>query len=361
MPYVWVPSVSSCDIVPCPFSDHCGVFLSVSVPDVVPPGPGLWKLNTSILEDPWRTSIHRFPSLAKWWEKGKGLIKGAFIHYCCDKSAVRSKNRDLLVRLAEHLKVKIDAGSISCLAPYHGVLSQLAKINLEAAKGAQIRSHVRWVEEGETSSAYFFRLKKNSADPWISALRESDGSIVSSPSDLCRSFGSFYTSLFSADVTDSSVQASLLANLPSALSSDQASQCEGHLSIDEYFEALQGMARHKAPGSDGLPMEFYLKLWNVTGGDLVAVRNSCLDLGCLSLSQPRGVISLSFKKGDRLDSCNWRLITLLNVDYKLASRVIAGRLLKVIHLVVDGDWAERHGGRPRNVKSNLKNGKPRLF
>ena len=36
VPYVWVPSVSSCDIVPCPFSDHCAVLLSVAVPDVVP-------------------------------------------------------------------------------------------------------------------------------------------------------------------------------------------------------------------------------------------------------------------------------------------------------------------------------------
>ena len=56
-----------------------------------------------------------------------------------------------------------------------------------------------------------------------------------------------------------------------------------------------------------------------------------------SLSQRRGVISLSFKKGDRLDPCNWRPIKLLNVDYKLASRIIAGHLLKVIHLVVDKD------------------------
>ena len=50
-PYVWVPSVSSCDIVPCPYSDHCAVLLRVTVPDVFPPGPGLWKLNISI----WRT------------------------------------------------------------------------------------------------------------------------------------------------------------------------------------------------------------------------------------------------------------------------------------------------------------------
>ena len=56
-----------------------------------------------------------------------------------------------------------------------------------------------------------------------------------------------------------------------------------------------------------------------------------------SLSQGRGVISLSFKRGDRLHPRNWRPITLLNVDYKLASQVIAGHLLKIIHLVVDKD------------------------
>ena len=26
-----------------------------------------------------------------------------------------------------------------------------------------------------------------------------------------------------------------------------------------------------------------------------------------------------------------------------------------------GDWAERHGGRPRGVKGNLKKGKPQLL
>ena len=57
----------------------------------------------------------------------------------------------------------------------------------------------------------------------------------------------------------------------------------------------------------------------------------------LSLSQRSGVISLSFKKGDRLNPCNWRPISLLNVDYKIASRCIAGRLLKVVHQVVNKD------------------------
>lgn len=52
VPFSWVPSVSSCTFIPCLFSDHCGVYLSLSIPDTVPPGPGLWKLNISILDDP---------------------------------------------------------------------------------------------------------------------------------------------------------------------------------------------------------------------------------------------------------------------------------------------------------------------
>ena len=84
-------------------------------------------------------------------------------------------------------------------------------------------------------------------------------------------------------------------------------------------------------------MEFYVKFWPVFGSDLVNVLNSCFDSGCLSLLQRRGVISLSFKKGDCLDPKNWRPISLLNVDYELAARVIVGQLLKVIHLVIDKD------------------------
>ena len=121
------------------------------------------SISTSESES-WRASIPHFPSLAKWSEKGKILIKGATTRYCCGRSAAQSKNRDL-VCLAGHLKTKIDAGSVSCLAPYQGVLSQLAKFDLEAAKGAQVRSRICWVEEVETSSQYFFRLeKKNAAD-----------------------------------------------------------------------------------------------------------------------------------------------------------------------------------------------------
>ena len=73
------------------------------------------------------------------------------------------------------------------------------------------------------------------------------------------------------------------------------------------------------------------------GSDVVEVLNASFDSGLLPSSQREALISLIFKKGDRLEHKNWRPISLLNVDYKLFARVLAGRLLKVIHAVVAPD------------------------
>ena len=46
-PSTWLHLVSSCTIVPCPFSDHDAVFLGFSIPESFPRGPGRWKLKVS--------------------------------------------------------------------------------------------------------------------------------------------------------------------------------------------------------------------------------------------------------------------------------------------------------------------------
>ena len=104
-----------------PSSDHCAVLFSYSIPDVILPGPGLWKLNISILQDAeytklitdfWlarRSSQNHFPFLSDWWELGKLKIKNLSI--------------------------------------------ELSRFELEAARSEQVRSRIRWVEEGERSLA----------------------------------------------------------------------------------------------------------------------------------------------------------------------------------------------------------------
>ena len=121
--------------------------------------------------------------------------------------------------------------------------------------------------------------------------------------------------------------------------------CVGDLSVPECLKALRGMVKNKTPGLDGLSAEFYLSFWSVLGSDLVDVLNHAFRLGFLSTSQRRGLINLVFKADDRTLLNNWRPISLLCVDYKIGSRAIAGRLLKVIDKVVSQDQTAGDPGR----------------
>ena len=349
-PYAWAPFANSCSIIPCPFSDHSLVSLNITVPEICPRGPGKWKLNISVLKDDnlvseittfwskWRLRKSGFASLQSWWDAGKSKINGLVINHCTKLASERAWSRNLLVNLASHLKSRVDSGAVSCFDVLESVRSRIAEIDLVAAKGAQVRSRVKWVEDGEQSTSYFLSLeKKNSSDRWIAAMRGSDGIVVSDISSICSSWRSFYLNLFTACSTDIDTQRDLLSNITRTLPPGEVSSCEGLLCSDEIFTALNGMARGKTPGSDGLPAEFYLAFWDTLGGDLVDVLNASFQSGLLSKSQRTAIISLSFKKGDRLLHKNWRPISLLNVDYKLCARALAGRLLKVIHHVVSPD------------------------
>ena len=135
--------------------------------------------------------------------------------------------------------MKVDSGSSSCVGGYHSAMAELAKLDLEAPQGAQVRWRAHWVEEGETFFAYFFRLKKKCGlDQWISAIKLDDGTIVSSPTDLCSAFGDFYT-LFLATPTDPGIRNFLLGNVSSSLSPCEGALCKGHLSPAECLAALQ--------------------------------------------------------------------------------------------------------------------------
>ena len=349
-PVSWLPSVSSCEILPCPFSDHSAVALSLSsIPDAVPRGPGFWKLNTSILKEPdfvseistfwsaWRDSRDSFSSLLDWWDLGKVRIRSLSIDYCRRRSVKKKERFNLLSQRVAGLKSLVDQGHVSALSDYKVALSDLQEFSLDEARGAQVRSRARWVEEGESSTAYFFRLeKKRRAESTISSLKVGDRSVTSTEGLLAAAVD-FYQNLYTSCETNPVVQDELLSNLSSSLSLEEADLCEGDLSVDECLKAVQGMAKSKTPGLDGLPAEFYLAFWSVLGSDLVDVLNHAFRVGFLSVSQRRGLINLVFKADDRCLLKNWRPISLLCVDYKIGSRAIAGRLLRVIDRVVSPD------------------------
>ena len=144
----------------------------------------------------------------------------------------------------------------------------------------------------------------------------------------------FYSDLYhmnSTSESETSLDSFLKSVSVPTLAEIQTEKCEEKLTIGECFNTLKSFQKNKTPGSDGLTVEFYLAFWTILGKHLVACLNYAHDHGELSNSQKQAVITLLEKKGkDKRLIKNWRPISLINVDTKIASKALAKRLENIL-------------------------------
>ena len=271
------------------------------------------------------------------WDNGKACFQRKIRAFCRQKASLSRRRISSLEHTLFFLRYRADRGEeVSTLI--NDTRAELEDLHRQRSRGARIRSNVQWAEEGELSTGYFFRLEKRKGECRLfSAIRTLSGVIVSSLADISRASVSFYGSLFTAKLLDISQQDFFLDKISRRLTAAQRALCEGELTLAECQAALAGMSTGKSHGLDGFPAEFYRYLWPLIGQDYVDVVNYCYFIGRLSTSQRSVVITLLYKRGDRLNMKNWRPITLLFVDYKIAAKLIANRLLLVLQFLLHTD------------------------
>ena len=204
------------------------------------------------------------------------------------------------------------------------------------AEAARIRSKVNWYEKGAKSSQYFLNLEKKMAhDKLWTNIKTSDGNYKEDTSSILEEQIKYYQNLFTSDGCDRDSAEYLTSNLETKVNETDKEMCDKEVSIDEIFNAAKLQKPDKSPGDDGISSEFYQLFWYLIGDDFVSVVKDIFRNKRLCESQYRGMITLLFKKGEREDIRNWRPITLLNVDYKFISKILAERLKKVLPKIIN--------------------------
>ena len=130
-----------------------------------------WKLNTSILkEEDYKNvikeiitnTISEYENLevdrSSIWELVKIRVKEFSIQYCC----YRNRKREYRGKLLEAKIIMLDKeiqfknGDEILEQERKALKEQLDVLYSDKGIGAQMRSKVTWVEEGERSTSYFF-------------------------------------------------------------------------------------------------------------------------------------------------------------------------------------------------------------
>lgn len=212
-------------------------------------------------------------------------------------------------------------------------MSELAnRLSRQAA-----RSHPRapvpalvpeWMNQNEKPGPYLSQLfsqPKNTFSPVV--LRQYTGVLVSKASHCAETLNQHYARISQQPITSAEIQEELLNNLTfSDTSVFSQQEAFSPITAEEVALAIRHM-RPTSPGRDGIKVTLYRVLKTWISPVLAKLFNVMLQKGTLPYAFHSGIIIPVHKGGDTTDPANYRPITLLNVDYRIFSRILKERLV----------------------------------
>ena len=351
------------NIIPGYRSDHSITIIQLKVVEETR-GRGFWKFNTSLLQDQKYSELikqiiaenieryamseenHADPNVKfcisdqLFFETLKMEIRKSTIYYSSKKKKEKERQENYIIKKIELLENNpdINQNNINEISNLKGELEILRR---DKIKGIILRSKIQWLEEGEKPTQFFATLeKRNYVNKLINKLNI-NGNIIQNQSSILHETKVFYQNLYKSKMNqkeENNIDIFLEDQIITKLSEEQKQSCELTVNNQEIKDAIKHMKNDKTPGIDGIPIDFYKFFWVDLGHFLIRSIQGAFEVGELSITQKRGIITC-IPKGDKPREYlkNWRPITLLTADYKLLTTVMANRMKKVLNKIISSD------------------------
>ena len=344
-------------------SDHGAVKIKLQLNPDQKRGPGLWKLNTSLLEKSEfvnkinstiekalvKATSEEYDKCMKW-----EFVKSVTVRECqrlskerankfrMDFEKIQQSLEKLKIELCDQNNTQVQIDALN--SRIEETEMQMGKFLQYKLKGTQIRSRAKWYEEAEKSTKFFFGLERvRSNNKNIRQLICEDNSITRDLKKILLEQKKFYAKLY----TNNPEVAFHFTNENATIHNvQQKAEIDQPFTFEQFSAALKSMARNKTPGSDGLPCEFYVMFWTKIGKTVWDAIQLSHERGELYTSARRGVISLTPKKQKNLNFLkHYRPLCLLNVDCKIATKMLVNRIKPHLDEIISKDQSGYIPGR----------------
>lgn len=353
VPQGLLPSVNSCSIGSILISDHAPVYLRLLLHEQIH-STRYWKFNSSFL-----TNTEACNNIRQWleqyrqeneaspvtpaviWDAAKAVLRGQLISYA-------SARKKKINKQTEQLKTEL-----SCLEQLHKqspteankkklntVRNSLNLLQIDHAKKLLFFTKQHYHEYGNKPSKLLaYQLKKEQAERTIKCIRNAAGQLKYDLQSIKSSFFDYYTKLYTSD-NPSEVDIKLFLQqicLPS-ISEEEKELLDSPFTSKEVFQAILSLPTGKAPGLDGYPVEFYKAFWPQIEPLFMPMITDFVQNGTLPETLKIAAISLIHKKDKDASECSsFRPISLLPVDFKIISKLIARRLENLLPKLINPD------------------------
>ena len=322
---------------------------------------GYWKFNNSFLteknfvdqmnhelEQSLCASVYKAPG--QRWELLKRRIKLVSQKYARNKTSedniIISQLSEKVNEYEENLPLREEDDKI-----LQSTKDELEEKLFEKAKGMIFRSKVRWYEEGEKSTKYFFSLEKAryNAKTCYKIIDENQIEIEE-PTKILEVQRKYFQELYKQDKeVKFTLQNKYNIMVPQQIKEQQDIQ----LTLEDLQEAAKLMKNNKTPGEDGIPIDFYKVFWSKIKLVFYETVLQAYTEQKLHDSARNGILNLIPKPNkDSRYIKNLRPITLLNSDYKIIEKAIANKMIPALDTIIHSD--QRGFMKNRRISVNIR-------
>ena len=347
-------------------SDHAMLEAKFRIKNVMCRGKGLYKVNTSVLENQNTLEevrselIFQILHIPGHWDPHKKLdyVKmtiRSVISLITGRQTKREESElKALANQLNFLRLAKERATNANVLELDRAIGQLEIEHKEYLDKKSIflarRSGAKWYEEGERSNAYFLNLINKRKEQTLITKLKAPGRELTEQPEIMKHIVDFYSDLYSVRNTDNNFD-DLLSDLPKLSDADSKGLDEPIL-LSELESTLRSSAE-TAPGPDGISYQVYKKLWPEVGPFLLDAWNYSKQNGLLPDDQRESCITLLPKAGKDLEKIeNWRPITLTNCDLKIFTKLLSNRVSKVLEKIISSSQTAYIPGRV--VHDNLR-------
>lgn len=340
--------IHSIKVIPVAFSDHHALVFQLKASDSLPRyGPGFWHLNSELLDKQdilqefqvkWaglKPSFQKANNKTLWWHtRGKPAIKNFFRSWAWK---VATEKRQVLnfyfTALNDYHERQKQGFDVS--VQMREVKTIICELQRKMLQGCAVRAKIKSLGDEEKHSFYMLaRERRNEGTRFLTMIR-SDQGVVTEVKEIVAVGELYYKNRFEfvKPIPQDNIR-SYLRNVPQVIKGEHSRQLSVRMTEKEIYEVIQDTKSNTAPGPDGLPYEFYRRLWGVIKSELLEIFTEILESNTDIGPFADGIIIHIPKRTSPRSFDDLRPITLLNTDYKLFNKVLARRLKEVLPFTI---------------------------
>jgi len=325
------------------FKDHLAVCLRISLEaPLLRRGRGQWKMNINLLEEAnfrdqlqqewsrWKQQRKKYLNSVTWWES---YVRRKIRYMFMTKGKERAREATTMENfyyscIYDILQEPTQPREKSAIL--HQLKAKIIRLHNKRIQTITVDAGDPTLYQGETPSLlHLIQGRKRREARMDIEIRDENGQLQTTTRGILNTFVGYMKRKYGPIQVDDECVDQMVKVGHLRVAERWGDILDMPIMAEELQTVVHRVMGNKAPGRDGICVEFFKKNWS-TIMDMLLVYNQMYSTGNIREQQKHAIVVCIPKTTAPKTPADYRPITLLNTDYKFLARIVASRLRPIL-------------------------------